>query len=905
MKKNKKIWSYALAAALAVSNLSAVAIPITAFAATKTKATANDDNGDGAIKSKSPMDINGDVKQGDSVDITNGGNGYYFCLTESGDVPVVREYTKNVASASQTVGAITATFKDDDEITITAGSGAKIGDTARLYVAETTADIENSGNTNKKHEYIDFTVKPAADGFAKQLTVTASPTTLDPKSFVTLTAVKNLSETQSGNLNGFDDYIEWTLDDNTNFEIKSSNALTAVLGTKSGANVSEGQTVIAKATYYNSEGKKIAATTSAGTTITVGAATQDFALTIDKNESGVKTDVTNGTIDFAGTGSVDLIANVDTEGYTSSTYIWSEVSDPNNLVALGSTSTKGTKATISAGTGEATLQFKVTGSKDGLNYESIATVTLNITPTAVGTTDISFNPTTTKKNPLKIKAGSKETVKATVSTTVSNVAKTEYAWTITSAGTYAELLNATTDTVTIVGKTVGEEDLDLTVTLKDSNGTVLDTENAAVYVAIEADEVPASIERTTLYLDDTDQNTAQITLYSDSTKKDELPASAYTGYTFTPTTGTIATVDATGLVTAKGVGSAKISVENNTTHNVSEFTVNVVNKDGVRATSVELDKSKVELNGKTLTPDQIVAIVKPVNTADKTKAAEIGGVSVVSDDEDIVLAEIANPTTPDNDDGSNETTIILTPVHAGKTSVTVSSLDPLSTAKPVKCEVEVSGIVAITIAADKTELNIGETATITKDVEAYGSESDSVTWKSSDTSVATISDGVVTAVAGGKTIITATSIAGTPTSNEIEITVKSAEETALEEAIAEANAAADKAVAEPTEANIQAAKDAVAAAEKAGATAEQLKSANDKIAEAEAAKQAADDAAAKEAAKQAAIEAANTAAEAAKADPTADKIQAAKDAIAAAVAAGAEADDLTAANTALKAAEDA
>ncbi|WP_049945977.1 InlB B-repeat-containing protein [Butyrivibrio sp. LC3010] len=119
-----------------------------------------------------------------------------------------------------------------------------------------------------------------------------------------------------------------------------------------------------------------------------------------------------------------------------------------------------------------------------------------------------------------------------------------------------------------------------------------------------------------------------------------------------------------------------------------------------------------------------------------------------------------------------------------------------------------------------------------------------------------------------------------------------------EAAIAAADEAADKAVADPTEANIEAAKEAFEAAKTAGATGEELEEIGGKIDAAVAAKQAADDAAAK----QAAIEAANSAADKAVAEPTEANIEAAKAAVEAAKAANASDEELATINEKINAA---
>lgn len=99
------------------------------------------------------------------------------------------------------------------------------------------------------------------------------------------------------------------------------------------------------------------------------------------------------------------------------------------------------------------------------------------------------------------------------------------------------------------------------------------------------------------------------------------------------------------------------------------------------------------------------------------------------------------------------------------TTVVVESIDV--EAKSSSDEVSVS------VSPTSKSIKVGETATITATVSNVSNATDtSVTWKSSDTSVATVDDkGVVTAVKAGTATITATSVADTTKSATCAITV--------------------------------------------------------------------------------------------------------------------------------------
>ncbi len=84
---------------------------------------------------------------------------------------------------------------------------------------------------------------------------------------------------------------------------------------------------------------------------------------------------------------------------------------------------------------------------------------------------------------------------------------------------------------------------------------------------------------------------------------------------------------------------------------------------------------------------------------------------------------------------------------------------------------------SITLATDSAELEEGDTLSLTATVLPEEAEDRTVKWESSDPSVATVEDGLVTAVAPGTATITATSNADDSVSAVCEITVKEKEPT--------------------------------------------------------------------------------------------------------------------------------
>ncbi|MCD8128320.1 MAG: Ig-like domain-containing protein [Oscillospiraceae bacterium] len=152
----------------------------------------------------------------------------------------------------------------------------------------------------------------------------------------------------------------------------------------------------------------------------------------------------------------------------------------------------------------------------------------------------------------------------------------------------------------------------------------------------------------------------------------------------------------------------------------------------VAVTGVALDKTEAALTvGETLT---LAATVEPEDATDPT-------VTWTSDNESVATVT----------DG------VVTAVAAGTATITATAGDCSVTCAVTVTEqdttVDVTGVTL-----DKTEAKVteGATLTLTATVEPEDATDPTVTWTSSDESVATVTDGVVTAVAAGTATITAT-----------------------------------------------------------------------------------------------------------------------------------------------------
>ena len=181
------------------------------------------------------------------------------------------------------------------------------------------------------------------------------------------------------------------------------------------------------------------------------------------------------------------------------------------------------------------------------------------------------------------------------------------------------------------------------------------------------------------------------------------------------------------VLTAVKEGTATITASYGSVEATCEVTVV---KNFVEVTDITLDKTELEL--KTGERETLTATVKPDDATDPT-------VTWSSSDEKIATVV----------DG------VVTGVAAGSATITATAGDKTAT-----CAVTVSeAVVPVTeISLDKEKLDMteGDTETLTATVKPDNATVKTVTWKSSDETIAKVVDGVVTAVKAGSVVITAT-----------------------------------------------------------------------------------------------------------------------------------------------------
>lgn len=189
-----------------------------------------------------------------------------------------------------------------------------------------------------------------------------------------------------------------------------------------------------------------------------------------------------------------------------------------------------------------------------------------------------------------------------------------------------------------------------------------------------------------------------------------------------------------GVVTAVGIGTAEITATNSngTVSDVCTVTVSAIS-----VTGVTVDKTTAEISvGGTVV---VTATVAPENASDKT---------VIWSTSDDKVATVANG--------------IVSGVSAGTVTITATTKDG---AKTATCEVTVKAntiaVTGVTLSpAGSKTVAMNETLSFTATVAPSTATVKDVTWSSSDETVATVANGVVTLKQPGKTTITVTTVDG-------------------------------------------------------------------------------------------------------------------------------------------------
>lgn len=223
-----------------------------------------------------------------------------------------------------------------------------------------------------------------------------------------------------------------------------------------------------------------------------------------------------------------------------------------------------------------------------------------------------------------------------------------------------------------------------------------------------------------------------------------LPADAYsTGVTFSSSKPSVATVNANGVVTAVGGGTAVITVASKDNAAIkAECTITVTM--GVSGVSLNAASASMYTGeSKTLT-----ATVAPSDATNK---------NVTWSSSNTAVATVSSKG-------------VVKAIKSGTAVITVTTV---SGAKTATCKITVKAHVSgVSVSPEEAVLYVGDTKALTAAVTPADADNKAVTWKSSNTSVATVdAKGVVKAIKNGTAVITVTTSDSSKT-DTCKITVK-------------------------------------------------------------------------------------------------------------------------------------
>ena len=206
------------------------------------------------------------------------------------------------------------------------------------------------------------------------------------------------------------------------------------------------------------------------------------------------------------------------------------------------------------------------------------------------------------------------------------------------------------------------------------------------------------------------------------------------GLTWTSSNTSVATV-INGVVTARSVGTAVITVRTNDGGKTATCRVNVTapTPSTVKVTGVSLSKTSMNLYvGNT---SSLVATVSPSNATNKNISWSSSNTSVASVSNGVVTAR-----------------------GIGSAVITVTTSDGAKKANCLvyvtKAEVPTVKVTGVTLSKSSLSLNTGGTYSLVATITPSNATNKNITWTSSNNSIATVSNGVVTAKSAGTATIT-------------------------------------------------------------------------------------------------------------------------------------------------------
>lgn len=208
----------------------------------------------------------------------------------------------------------------------------------------------------------------------------------------------------------------------------------------------------------------------------------------------------------------------------------------------------------------------------------------------------------------------------------------------------------------------------------------------------------------------------------------------------------VATVSNKGKVTAKSAGNAVIICET-TLENGTVLKAQCVVEVLIPVTGIKAEQKMITV-GLGQESDAVILTVMPDNASDKT-------VSWSSEDESIAIVE---------------QTGIIRGMKTGKTSILATSNDGSGKKEKINVEVIIP-VEKITLDLPDRTILKGKKVSISAEVLPESASNKKVVWSSSDSTIATVSNGTVTGKKGGSVTITAESADASGTKASIDLTV--------------------------------------------------------------------------------------------------------------------------------------
>ena len=380
-----------------------------------------------------------------------------------------------------------------------------------------------------------------------------------------------------------------------------------------------------------------------------------------------------------------------------------EVSWESSYTSVATVSETGEVNAISPGT----AQITVTTADGGKTASCAVTVKAKVIPVS----SVSLNKTS-----LTLTVGDTETLVSTV--LPENATDPSVTW--TSGNTSIATVSSTGE---ISAKAVGSTTI--TVNTNDGGKTAFCTLSVK---PVNVSSVTLNRETLSLILGETATLTATVHPENAANKN----------VSWTSSNAGVASVDASGKVSAQSVGTAKITV---TTEDGGKTASCSVTVSPIAVTGISLNKTTMSLLiGGT---EKLTATVSPSNATNKNVSWTSSNMNIATVDSNGNVSAIKD----------------------GTVVITATTEDG---GKKATCSVTVNPIAVTGVSLNKTSMSMtaGDTQTLTATITPSNATDKSVTWSSNNTSVATVSSsGVVTAKAAGMATITVTTNDGAKTAS--------------------------------------------------------------------------------------------------------------------------------------------